>query len=93
MVCCICLKSKRWYQEIRELKCGHRFHFTCINKWTKEKKTCPQCRIPILQQNIINIFDLYTAFKGNHSKTPDEILLDAGIENKIIVKPDHSNMN
>ena len=27
-----------------KLKCGHIFHYTCINKWHGSKQECPMCR-------------------------------------------------
>jgi hypothetical protein len=80
MPCVICLKSKRFYQDIRELKCGHRFHLKCIYNWSHLKKSCPLCRIPILKQNQFNIGSYIQAFKRNDTDLMNEIQLQSGIE-------------
>ena len=30
--------------KLRELKCYHKFHKNCIEKWFKRSRTCPLCR-------------------------------------------------
>ena len=42
--CCVCLQSLSWSRESTLVKCGHRFHRTCISTWLVGKKTCPYCR-------------------------------------------------
>ena len=66
MPCSICLQSKRFYQEIRELKCGHRFHEKCIISWTQNHTNCPLCRIQIKKQNPIKMADVYLISKNKH---------------------------
>lgn len=29
---------------IRQLKCNHKYHIECIEKWLSNNKTCPMCR-------------------------------------------------
>lgn len=29
---------------IRKLNCTHEFHIECIDKWTQNNDSCPQCR-------------------------------------------------
>lgn len=41
-ICLIELNNKK--RIISKLKCKHLFHKTCINKWFKQKETCPICR-------------------------------------------------
>ena len=40
--CSICL-SEMW-NNIVVLKCGHIYHFRCMQKWSLEQETCPYCR-------------------------------------------------
>jgi hypothetical protein len=53
-----------------ELKCGHKFHKFCIDKWifVKEKRTCPVCRgnIELLREKVLP-FEI--SFKRKHSVT------------------------
>lgn len=78
MPCVICLENKRWYQDIRELKCNHRFHINCISKWSEKNRYCPLCRIEILPQKPISIDQIYLSYKRGVVK---ETLSRAGIEN------------
>ena len=82
MVCTICLKSKRWYQDIRILKCGHKFHLDCIIKWTNTNLTCPNCRTIILKQREMNYSDILLTSKNIHPyfKSTEELLRFCGIE-------------
>ncbi len=45
ITCSICLDFINMSEKI--LKCSHRFHEECINRWILQKSTCPQCRNPI----------------------------------------------
>ena len=42
------LKKEIMSEEISKLKCGHIFHFTCLDKWVDKKKECPFCRSKII---------------------------------------------
>ncbi len=42
--CSICMEQSN---EGVLLKCGHTYHKTCIEKWRKNKSTCPLCRVEI----------------------------------------------
>lgn len=42
--CTICLDSYVVNEGVRDLKCNHRFHKRCIDKWFKKSITCPVCR-------------------------------------------------
>ena len=44
--CSGCFKKKNL---ISKLPCDHFFHEKCIDKWSREKLTCPECRsnIPV----------------------------------------------
>lgn len=51
MECAICLNnisSECPDVLVKELSCGHRFHFGCIYKWSYINKTCPLCRQDII---------------------------------------------
>lgn len=43
--------------KIYEINCGDRFHKVCILQWIKSKEmkivTCPNCRMPIVQNKKI----------------------------------------
>ena len=79
MVCSICLLSNRWYQDIRTIKCGHRFHLDCIKKWSSNNYNCPVCRTKILPQKEICHKSLYKYLK-NGTPSLKIIHLNAGIE-------------
>ena len=76
MPCAICLESKHWYQEIRKLKCNHKFHLRCIQNWSSINKTCPICRIQILPQKPVN----FLIIKGIDNISVETLLHSAGIE-------------
>lgn len=82
MPCAICLSSKRWYHDTRQLKCGHRFHFNCIYKWSHNNQSCPECRIKILPQKNLSIYECLLAEKCKHPQnlTLKQVLYKAGIE-------------
>jgi hypothetical protein len=40
--CTICLECLN--NQLKTLPCKHQFHTRCINKWLREKNTCPMCR-------------------------------------------------
>ena len=42
-VCIICLERLKKLNIIRELYCGHFFHYKCIDKWLENHKKCPLC--------------------------------------------------
>ena len=41
--CIICLDDMKIGDNIKILKCGHIYHYKCINDWFKVKKECPIC--------------------------------------------------
>ncbi len=45
--CPICLCSIGLKEEISKLKCGHVFHYICLDQWVDKKKECPFCRSKI----------------------------------------------
>lgn len=42
--CVICLDGMKSEEEIVATKCGHIYHFDCLNKWIFKSNTCPECR-------------------------------------------------
>lgn len=53
--CSICLGTGN-KSKFKKLKCGHKFHYECIEKWylTNYDVTCPYCREPIDESYIYN---------------------------------------
>ena len=43
-VCSVCLSHFCNGDEIRTLPCNHEFHINCIDRWLRERATCPVCR-------------------------------------------------
>ena len=41
--CIICLDDMKIGDNIKILKCGHIYHYKCINEWFNVKKECPIC--------------------------------------------------
>ncbi|CAH9069838.1 unnamed protein product [Cuscuta europaea] len=41
--CVICCSEYANREKLASLLCAHTFHFKCIKRWLKEKKTCPVC--------------------------------------------------
>lgn len=45
--CSICLQVYLKNEGYRDLRCGHRFHKRCVDRWFKSgSNTCPLCREP-----------------------------------------------
>ena len=42
--CSICFKEFLFEMKVVRLPCGHLFHRNCIQKWLRQKCTCPVCR-------------------------------------------------
>lgn len=51
IVCGICLEDMKM---MKTLHCGHKFCKTCIHKWCQYKDTCPNCRVNIHHDQIID---------------------------------------
>ena len=47
-VCAVCLEEFRLRENMRELRCTHRFHRRCIDQWLSSHSTCPLCIQPIV---------------------------------------------
>ncbi|CAH8445967.1 unnamed protein product [Dicrocoelium dendriticum] len=42
--CMICLEDYKPKDLLRTLRCRHEYHVACVDKWLKNKRTCPLCR-------------------------------------------------
>ncbi len=55
-ICFICFEQYKEKEFKRKLPhCGHYFHKKCIDKWLKNKSTCPHCRCDLMEH--INLSD------------------------------------
>jgi ankyrin repeat protein len=54
--CSTCLESFTSKCDISTTPCGHVFHTECMRKWLKNEKSCPQCRKPCTEQQMIKIY-------------------------------------
>jgi hypothetical protein len=45
--CSICYGTMLYPRLTKTLRCGHKFHRKCINKWTATNPSCPFCRTSI----------------------------------------------
>lgn len=45
--CIICLAEFENGDELRVLKCKHRFHVNCIDQWLKQQGLCPICKVDL----------------------------------------------
>lgn len=52
MRCSICFELN----PNEDLRCGHTFHLTCINRWKEINDSCPMCRENIRLTDIRNLF-------------------------------------
>jgi hypothetical protein len=41
--CIICLDNMKKGDDIIIIKCGHKYHKSCLMKWFNKKKICPEC--------------------------------------------------
>jgi hypothetical protein len=58
MDCSICFeKLDSGSDAILSLQCKHEFHYHCIEKWFKLKRTCPICRVDVdgNEDNVVSI--------------------------------------
>ncbi|CAL8078833.1 unnamed protein product [Calicophoron daubneyi] len=47
--CAICIEHFRAMDNIRILPCRHYFHKLCVDPWLLEQRSCPMCKLDILQ--------------------------------------------
>lgn len=48
--CTICCDNINYSQIVRKLKCGHIFHYKCIDEWLETNTKCPNCRLNLLNE-------------------------------------------
>ncbi|XP_071502634.1 RING finger protein 215-like [Diadema antillarum] len=48
--CAVCLDEFHKGQTIRMLPCHHQFHNKCVESWLRNKRTCPLCKLDIVDQ-------------------------------------------
>ena len=60
--CTICFESYTKGEIIRNLPCGHKFHYKCMKPWLKTSKFCPLCR-----------FDLKTFCKNKLAESQEKM--------------------
>ena len=54
--CSTCLESFTSKCDISTTPCGHVFHTECMRKWLINEKSCPQCRKPCTEKQMIKIY-------------------------------------
>lgn len=48
--CCICLSTYEDGAALRGLPCGHHFDQSCLDKWLRNKPTCPLCKYDVVKK-------------------------------------------
>uniref|UniRef100_A0A914HWB9 RING-type domain-containing protein n=1 Tax=Globodera rostochiensis TaxID=31243 RepID=A0A914HWB9_GLORO len=56
--------------DISALKCGHTYHYECIDKWIMNSKTCPNCRTTNIRRDITKLF--FDECDKSFSQFPEE---------------------
>ncbi|KAK6725472.1 hypothetical protein RB195_004042 [Necator americanus] len=51
--CTVCLCEFETGEEVRNLRCTHIFHVSCIDKWLVYNKKCPVCRLDVDKQKAV----------------------------------------
>ncbi|RDD39118.1 E3 ubiquitin-protein ligase TRAIP [Trichoplax sp. H2] len=55
--CPICTDGTSYRDEdLAAGRCGHVFHYSCLEKWVIQSKTCPTCRNRCTKRDIIKLF-------------------------------------
>ncbi|KJH44324.1 hydrolase, TatD family [Dictyocaulus viviparus] len=50
---CVICAFTFFSNNVAALRCGHTFHFECVTKWIERSKSCPICRVRIVEREII----------------------------------------
>jgi E3 ubiquitin-protein ligase SDIR1 len=45
--CLICLETPTHGDVIRTLPCVHQFHRQCVDRWLRDKASCPICNFAV----------------------------------------------
>ncbi|CAF4840950.1 unnamed protein product [Pieris macdunnoughi] len=56
LLCTICSDLLNQSENIYVIKCGHLFHYHCINQWISRSKSCPQCRINVTERCMFRLY-------------------------------------
>ncbi|CAH8438007.1 unnamed protein product [Schistosoma turkestanicum] len=74
--CAICIEPFKAMDNIRILPCRHYFHKLCIDPWLLEQRSCPMCKLDILQAYGFRaeLFCSYT----NLESLPNQVLSTSG---------------
>ena len=49
--CVICLDDYEYDNNVGKLRCEHKYHQKCIERWLMEKTICPLCKYNVLSSN------------------------------------------
>jgi hypothetical protein len=54
--CCIIFTAVGYEEykrgdELRVMRCNHKFHVACLDKWLAINSACPLCRAPVTRSN------------------------------------------
>ena len=81
--CCICLTTGISVTEVRSLRCSHKFHDECIQKWLRITPSCPMCRVPMIRphsRNRSRSANLSNPASVTDASTAQQIELPTGTE-------------
>lgn len=56
--CVICLEDFSPGQTLRFLRCFHRYHKTCIDKWLSGNRCCPECKIDVIDGSVTALIEV-----------------------------------
>ena len=45
--CTICCDEIKYTDLVRKMKCGHIFHYKCLDEWLENNRKCPVCRFSL----------------------------------------------